>query len=66
MFFSQLRYNLFYRQQIQEVNWQRKSLQTNGGEQLRDLESRWVSLVSHNYEIEQACTMAEEILNSMQ
>lgn len=53
------------RQTIQEVNWQRKSLQTSGGEQLRDLEARWVSLVSHNYEIEQACSLAEETLNSM-
>lgn len=57
--------HFYFRQAIQEVNWQRKSLQTNGGEQLRDLESRWVSLVSHNYEIEQACTLAEEILNSI-
>ncbi|XP_066152453.1 pre-mRNA-splicing factor SPF27 [Euwallacea fornicatus] len=50
------------RQALQEVNWQRKSLQTKGGEELKNLESKWVTLVSHNYEIEQACVMAEEYI----
>lgn len=50
------------KQALQEVNWQRKSLQTKGGEQLRNLEAKWVALVSRNYEIEQACCMAEEYL----
>lgn len=50
------------RQQLQEVNWQRKSLQTKGGDQLKALEAKWVALVSHNYEIEQACCMAEEYI----
>ncbi|KAF7264332.1 BCAS2 pre-mRNA processing factor [Rhynchophorus ferrugineus] len=50
------------RQALQEVNWQRKSLQTKGGEQLKNLEAKWVALVSHNYEIEQACCMAEEYI----
>ncbi|XP_065163204.1 pre-mRNA-splicing factor SPF27 [Atheta coriaria] len=50
------------KQSLQEVNWQRKSLQTKGGEQLRNLEAKWVALVSHNYEIEQACCLAEEYL----
>lgn len=53
------------RQALQEVNWQRKSLQTKGGEQLKALEAKWVALVSHNYEIEQACSMAEEYLASI-
>ncbi|KAJ8942897.1 hypothetical protein NQ314_009872 [Rhamnusium bicolor] len=53
------------RQQLQEVNWQRKSLQTKGGEQLRALEAKWVSLVSQNYEIEQACCMAEEYITQV-
>lgn len=51
-----------FRQQLQEVNWQRKSLQTKGGEQLKSLEAKWVALVSHNYEIEQACSTAEEYI----
>lgn len=50
------------RQALQEVNWQRKSLQTKGGEQLKNLEAKWVALVSHNYEIEQACCLAEEYI----
>ncbi|XP_023028949.1 BCAS2 pre-mRNA processing factor [Leptinotarsa decemlineata] len=54
------------RQQIQEVNWQRKSLQTKGGEELKALETKWVALVSHNYEIEQACSMAEDYLAQVQ
>ncbi|XP_034948587.1 pre-mRNA-splicing factor SPF27 [Chelonus insularis] len=48
------------RKQIQEVNWQRKSMQTQGGEKLRVLEAQWVGLVSKNYEIEQACVHLEE------
>ncbi|KAJ8961251.1 hypothetical protein NQ318_008934 [Aromia moschata] len=50
------------RQHLQEVNWQRKSLQTKGGDQLKALEAKWVALVSQNYEIEQACCMAEEYI----
>ncbi|XP_046749206.1 pre-mRNA-splicing factor SPF27 [Diprion similis] len=48
------------RKTIQEVNWQRKSMQTQGGEKLRALEAQWVGLVSKNYEIEQACVHLEE------
>ncbi|CAG9855239.1 unnamed protein product [Phyllotreta striolata] len=50
------------RRELQEVNWRRKSLQTKGGEQLRSLETKWVALVSRNYEIEQACCMAEDYI----
>lgn len=53
------------RQQLQEVNWQRKSLQTKGGDQLKALETKWVTLVSHNYEIEQACCMAEDYISQV-
>ncbi|XP_050462995.1 pre-mRNA-splicing factor SPF27 [Cataglyphis hispanica] len=48
------------RKMIQEVNWQRKSMQTQGGDKLRALEAQWVGLVSKNYEIEQACVHLEE------
>jgi pre-mRNA-splicing factor SPF27 len=44
---------------IQEINWSRKSSQTNAGEQLKLLETSWVSLVSKNYEIAHACTGLE-------
>ena len=34
-------------------------MQTKAGEELRHLESTWVSLVSRNYEIEQANVLLE-------
>lgn len=48
---------------IQDINWQRKSKQTQAGEKLRALEAQWVMLVSKNYEIEQACVKLEEQIN---
>lgn len=48
------------KKEIQEVNWQRKTKQTQAGEKLRNLEEQWVMLVSKNYEIEQACAKLEE------
>lgn len=48
------------KKEIQEVNWLRKSKQTDAGEKLKSLEAQWVSLVSKNYEIEQACVKLEE------
>lgn len=47
---------------IQEVNWQRKSRQTQAGEKLKSLEAQWVGLVSKNYDIEQACAKLEETI----
>ncbi|XP_071451316.1 pre-mRNA-splicing factor SPF27 [Hetaerina americana] len=54
------------RKHIQETNWERKSMQTTGGERLRALEASWVSLVSKNYEIEQACAQMEKELSNAQ
>ncbi|KAG8229027.1 hypothetical protein J437_LFUL007582 [Ladona fulva] len=51
---------------IQETNWERKSMQTTGGERLRALEASWVGLVSKNYEIEQACAQMEKELSNAQ
>lgn len=48
------------KKEIQDVNWQRKSKQTQAGEKLRSLEEQWVMLVSKNYEIEQVCAKLEE------
>lgn len=48
------------KKEIQEVNWKRKSNQTQAGEKLKSLEAQWVMLVSKNYEIEQACAKLEE------
>jgi pre-mRNA-splicing factor SPF27 len=50
------------KKEIQDVNWQRKKKQTDGGEKLKGLEEKWVTLVSKNYEIEQACVKMEEFI----
>lgn len=52
-------YDILIRKEVQEINWARKSSQTKTGEQLKQLETSWVSLVSKNYEIEHACTKLE-------
>ncbi|KAK7574448.1 hypothetical protein V9T40_011639 [Parthenolecanium corni] len=48
------------RKQIQEVNWARKSVQMQVGDKLKELEAKWVALVSKNYEIEQACAQLQQ------
>lgn len=53
------------KKEIQDVNWQRKSKQTQAGEKLRALEAQWVMLVSKNYEIEQACAKLEETVEKL-
>lgn len=50
---------------IQEINWQRKSAQTTAGEKLKSLESKWVQLVSKNYEIERTCVQLEAEVNRL-
>lgn len=45
---------------IQDVNWKRKSKQLQTGEKLNTLNQQWVSLVSCNYEIEQAISLLEQ------
>ncbi|EDO39517.1 predicted protein, partial [Nematostella vectensis] len=39
------------RKQVQEINWKRKSEQSQAGVQLKQLEQSWVGLVTKNYEI---------------
>ncbi|XP_019854314.1 PREDICTED: pre-mRNA-splicing factor SPF27-like isoform X2 [Amphimedon queenslandica] len=41
--------------QVQEVNWQRKTEQTNVGTQLEELNNHWMTLVYRNFEIEREC-----------
>ncbi|XKL68864.1 hypothetical protein PGB90_006633 [Kerria lacca] len=53
------------RKQIQEVNWNRKNIQMQVGDKLKELETKWVTLVSKNYEIEQACAQLQRELNEM-
>ncbi|XP_065060676.1 pre-mRNA-splicing factor SPF27-like [Rhopilema esculentum] len=47
------------RKNIQDINWERKSVQIQAGDQLQQLESSWIGLVSKNYEIERACALLE-------
>ncbi|KAJ1526280.1 hypothetical protein ONE63_009434 [Megalurothrips usitatus] len=54
------------RKDIQEINWERKKAQMDGGEKLRELEATWVGLVSKNYDIEQACVTVEEEIARLQ
>jgi len=54
------------KKQIQEVNFQRKNVQMQVGEKLRDLEANWVGLVSKNYEIELACAHLEKQLRTFE
>eukprot|EP00039_Didymoeca_costata_P019047 m.336031 g.336031 ORF g.336031 m.336031 type:complete len:211 (+) comp17738_c0_seq1:22-654(+) len=52
--------------QVQEINWQRKSEQLAAGENLLSLETRWGSQVSKNFEIEMACQMLEQEIKNLQ
>lgn len=47
------------KKEIQDVNWKRKSKQLQTGDKLNQLNSKWVGLVSCNYEIEQAISQLE-------
>ncbi|XP_065197978.1 pre-mRNA-splicing factor SPF27-like [Sycon ciliatum] len=47
------------RQQVQEVNWQRKTEQIEAGTEIATLEKEWGSLVAKNYEIDRACLELE-------
>lgn len=48
------------KRKVQETNYERKTSQEKAGEKLRHLEANWVSLVSKNFEIEQACCNLED------
>ncbi|CAM1323288.1 BCAS2 (predicted) [Pycnogonum litorale] len=54
------------KKQIQEINWARKTSQTEAGKELQNLEESWVGLVSKNYEIERACVELEMEINNEQ
>ena len=47
------------RKNIQEINWTRKTSQERAGIQLSRLENDWATLVSKNYEIEEALLKME-------
>jgi pre-mRNA-splicing factor SPF27 len=47
------------KKEIQDVNWRRKNKQIQTGEKLNQLNNQWVSLVSCNFEIEDAIKKLE-------
>lgn len=51
---------------LQEINWQRKRIQTSTGEKLNNLEIAWVGLVSKNFEIERACVQLEQEISKLE
>lgn len=53
------------KRKVQETNYERKMSQEKAGEKLKHLEANWVSLVSKNFEIEQACLNSENEINML-
>lgn len=53
------------KKEIQDVNWRRKSKQIQTGEKLNELNTKWVQLVSCNYEIEQAIALLEQQIQTI-
>lgn len=50
---------------MQDINWQRKSTQTQVGEKFKELEAHWAILVAKNYEIEQECENLEKQIDEL-
>jgi len=50
---------------INDVNADRKEEQTAGGITIRSLESKWISLVHKNHEIENACLALEQEITAL-
>ena len=48
------------KQRVQEVNWERKKQQTEGGEGLSKLSSEWNYLVKENLQLEEVCLPLEQ------
>lgn len=53
------------KKEIQDVNWKRKSKQLSTGDKLNSLNQQWVSLVSCNFELEQAISMLEQQIHNV-
>lgn len=53
------------KKEIQDVNWNRKSNQLKTGDKLNQLNQQWVTLVSCNYEIEQAISQLEQQIQNV-
>ncbi|KAI6652713.1 Pre-mRNA-splicing factor SPF27, partial [Oopsacas minuta] len=53
------------KQRIQEVNWERKKQQTEGGEGLSRLSAEWNYLVKENLQIEEVCLPLEREIETL-
>ncbi|NXQ11716.1 SPF27 factor, partial [Peucedramus taeniatus] len=53
------------RNNIQDLNWQRKNMQLTALAKLREMESTWFSLVSKNYEIERTIMKLENEISQI-
>jgi len=54
------------KQEIEQINWQRKRTQTEAGARLHQLEQEWDELISKNLEIEKACIKLEEQISALE
>jgi len=65
MFQAQQRKHAEIKLQIQEINWDRKTVQKKAGSELQRLEESWIGLVSKNYEIERAIVETESEVDGL-
>jgi pre-mRNA-splicing factor SPF27 len=54
------------RQEVQSINWQRKTEQITAGSQLNGLSNHWHSLVRKNYELEEVSSELEREVSILQ
>lgn len=54
------------KRRIQETNYERKTSQEKAGEKLKHLDANWVTLVSRNFEIEQACLKLDNEISMLE
>jgi pre-mRNA-splicing factor SPF27 len=54
------------KKQIQEINWQRKTVQTATGNKIKTLEKTWISLVEKNFEIERTCILLSQEIEGLE
>ncbi|XP_057303233.1 pre-mRNA-splicing factor SPF27-like [Hydractinia symbiolongicarpus] len=65
MFEAQQRKHAEIKRHIQEINWDRKTVQKKAGSELQRLEESWIGLVSKNYEIERAIVETESEVEAL-
>eukprot|EP00051_Salpingoeca_urceolata_P019984 m.295930 g.295930 ORF g.295930 m.295930 type:complete len:215 (-) comp19517_c1_seq1:104-748(-) len=53
-------------EQEQALNWQRKQEQVEAGQELLQLETKWGSLISKNFEVEMACMALQAEIGALE